>query len=173
MFKKILLFIAILATCMCVLAGCGNKYNAELTDSRYENLAGVLTEDFLTENLVYGVYYEAGYTVDDTYPLERTVIISSQEEFEKTLINPGQYSVDFETEMLVIYTFRAGYVRPITLKSIKYDGGTLKINLKMKGGIFGHGDAAQPFQRYLFIKLSRLDVTSVQVELTEGKDRLF
>ena len=134
-----------------LLTGCSNiKYNAQLFDSATD----WIKEDFINDNIV-------GYSENGTYPTERVFIVKNQEEYDE-IFNESidDFGIDFDTQMLVVYTFETIYHRNNNLVSLEVDEDVLTITYKMekKSGV---GDASQPYQRWFVVRLEKLDVDSV------------
>ena len=74
--------------------------------------------------------------------------------------NIDDFDIDFDTQMLVVYTFETIYHRNNNLVSLEADEDVLTITYKMekKSGV---GDASQPYQRWFVVRLDKLDVDSV------------
>lgn len=134
-----------------LLTGCSNiKYNAQLFDSATD----WIKEDFINDNLV-------GYSENSSYPTERVFVVKNQEEYEEIFLESiDDFDVDFDTQMLVVYTFETIYHRNINLVSLEVNEDVLSITYKMekKSGV---GDASQPYQRWFVVRLDKLDVDSV------------
>lgn len=160
--RKCLFFGIILIICFNFLMGCSNnKYNATLHDNANE----WIKEEFLTANLTYGAYYGGELVDDNSYPASRSFILRNQQECEGILIeNLSELKVDFEEEMIILYTFTTVYHRNIKIKQIEMKDDALKISLQFdkRSGI---GDASIPYQRFLILQLDRLDITSVEIEI--------
>lgn len=159
--KKYLFLGIILIMSFSFLMGCSkNKYNATL----YDDVNEWIDEDFSTTNLTYGAYYDDVLLEDDSYPVARDFILCSQQECEGVIKNLSELNVNFEEEMLILYTFTTVYHRDIKLKNIEVTDDVLKISLQFdkKSGV---GDAAMPYQRFLILKLERLEIASVEIEL--------
>lgn len=133
------------------LTGCSNiKYNAQLFDSATD----WIKEDFINDNLV-------GYSANSTYPTERVFVVKNQEEYNEIFIKSNDdFDIDFDTQMLVVYTFETIYHRNNSLVSLEVNEDVLNITYKMekKSGV---GDASQPYQRWFVVRLDKLDVDSV------------
>ena len=134
-----------------LLTGCSNiKYNAQFFDSATD----WIKEDFINDNLV-------GYSENGTYPTERVFVVKNQEEYDEIFIESiDDFDIDFDTQMLVIYTFETIYHRNNDLVSLEVNEDVLNITYKMekKSGV---GDASQPYQRWFVVRLDKLDVDSV------------
>ena len=172
--KKI---VPILLVCALLLAfsSCG-KYHAEATDVAvvfYEAADGtvvaehdpiVLTESFRSETAVRG--WNSHLDEGDALPKNRTILIDDQEEFDAAFEN-CPFDVDLEKEMIVVYTFSFIYSRPTLIKKVSFSDGALSIKLENKRAKWGVKDACTPYQRYVIVKLDKLDVTEVKVTYTE------
>ncbi|WP_285819603.1 hypothetical protein [Bacteroides acidifaciens] len=160
--KKILLSGVIIIMSLISLVGCGrNKYNASL----FDDAGGWIKEEFANDNLICGVYYEdMDFIADDSYPKARTFIVDNQEKYDQILLaDITELDVNFEKQMLVVYTFTTIYHRKNSIKNLSVHNQTLNINYKMESK-FGVGDASQPYQRWFVVKLDTLEITSVDFE---------
>ena len=133
------------------LTGCSIvKCNAELFDSATE----WINEEFINDNLV-------GYSENSSYPTERIFIVNSQDQYNQIFIeNIDELDIDFNTQMLVIYTFVTVYHRNNSLVRLEVNEDVLKITYTMEKKL-GIGDASQPYQRWFVVRLDKLDVDSV------------
>lgn len=173
--KKLLIPLLLLISCMFALAGCGNKHNATLTYTRYDDLKGYINESFLEENKILGAFYETPseeygkeYIMlkDESFPRTRTFIVKSQSEFDDIFIEkPQELNIDFESQMLIIHTDTTIYSRPIKLQTVKVDENILTVKMKMNDGKHGVGDASMPCQLYLFVVMDKVDITTANCEL--------
>ena len=156
-FKTISFCVMFLIVCM---TGCGTiKYNAKL----YDNATKWINEDFIKNNFTSGAFYDDMQT-DESYPSSRTIIIKSNEEKLSCFNSEFDVEVNFEKEMLIVYTWTTVYHRDCRLKSLKVTDDVLCINYSFAPVAIGVGDASRPFQRWVIIKLDLLPITSVQVE---------
>lgn len=173
--KKILSFFLLFAA-LFLLASC-NKLHATACDVAvdiYKTSDGtvvtkhdpiVLTESFRSETAV-----RIGNTLPedgdlDALPETRTILIDDQDEFDAAFEN-CPFEVDLSTEMIVVYTFSFIYSRPTVIKKVSFSDGTLSLKLENKRAKWGVKDACMPYQRYVIVKLDKLDVTEVKVTYT-------
>ena len=147
--KKI---ISILITCiLCFfMIGCENvNYNATF----YDNAKEWINEDFINDNLV---FLESG-----SYPTERIFIVKNQDEYNEIFVEGiDEFSVDFNSQMIVVYTFATIYHRDNSLVSLEVNENSLKITYKMEKK-FGVGDASRPYQRWFVVRLDKFNIDSV------------
>lgn len=135
--------------------GDNNLYNAVLNDNAVE----MIDETFSRNNLTAGAYYEDIPNPGDSLPESRCFIVKSEAEY-KEIFKDCSLDVNFESEMIIVYTFTIEYILPARIKSIILVDETLKINYEIKL-IQGAGSACQPFQRWFVIKMDKLEVSSV------------
>ncbi len=157
---KRLCYTVSVAICLCVFAGCNynevkNLYNVVL----YDNAVAWIDETFLRNNLTAGAYYEDIPNPGTPLPNSRCFIVKSEAEYGE-ILKEDSLIVDFETEMIIVYTFTIEYILPAKIKSINLVDGNLKIDYEIEL-IQGVGSACQPFQRWFVIKIDKLDVSSV------------
>lgn len=159
---------ALSAVIICCLAfslfGCSNlSYNAKLY-----NAENRINNDFAINNLIRNVYYsqsdsdEKFFSDDETYPESRTFIIENLEEYNKIFNNNIEdLNVDFNKQMLIVYTFRATDHRNLKLISVNLQDKLLKITFET---IFesGTGDTSTPYQRWIVIKLDKVEMESIE-----------
>lgn len=162
MIKKAVIFIMALA-CLFCLAGCGNKYNAEIVSDSYNNSGEWLNEDFVKNNYTAWSNHE-GVLIDGSFPKSRTFVIKSEEEKCKILNGSFDVEVNFEREMLIVYTWTIDNIRPCYIKSVKLKDDVLYINFYVEPLPPGHGGACMPYQRWFVIKLDLLSITSVEIK---------
>lgn len=161
---------ALSAVIVCCLAfslfGCSNlSYNAKLY-----NADTWINNDFADNSLIRNVYYsqsdsdEKFFSDDETCPESRTFIIENLEE-HNTIFNNDidieDLNVDFNKQMLIVYTFRATDHRNLKLISVNFQDKILKITFET---IFksGTGDTSTPYQRWIVIKLDKVGMEAVE-----------
>ena len=119
-------------------------------------------EEWLKENHVYGAYDENGEeNYDENTPKSRTYIIKTQTELDEVFLEFPE--IDFENEMLIVYCYRAIYIRKQVLEKVALDGNALNVEFNVVKGKIGHADASAPQRRMLVVKLDKLDITKVNV----------
>lgn len=148
-------------------------YDAKLYSERKEMDGWVRTE-FLNENKVYGAHYVnpewteesndiSEYYQDRESPETRTFLIKDEAMF-KDIFYEDALDVNFEEEMVVLHIFTAGNPRGYDLKDVKVQGGKVMIEMKLQEARRGVADHIQPYQRYVVIKMKKLDVSEVEVK---------
>ncbi len=164
-----MLSVALTVCLLLTLASCGVGHNAAVYNDRADEW---INDSFAAANLTSGIYIEGADTVTDseTYPRSRTFIVDTQERCDEIFKPNTQLSVNLETEMLVVCTYTSTYVRPVELTRLRVEGDTLSVTLREKQKSFFSafaalpvGAACQPYQRYVILKLDRLDVTNVEL----------
>lgn len=99
---------------------------------------------------------------DETYPESRTFIVENSEVYNRIFNNDIEnFDVDFNKQMLIVYTFRAINHRNLKLISVNLQDAILRITFESisKSGI---GDTCMPYQRWIVIKLDKIEVKSVE-----------
>ena len=149
-----------------LLVGCSSsKYNAEL----YDTATDWINEEFASGNIV----RRLGDSEDkDPHPKTLTFIVENQEVYDKIFNdNADQLDIDFDTQMLVVYTFSTVYHRDNKITSMDIDNGVLTIIYKMDSNRsvigFNRADASLPYQRWFVVKLDKQEINSVV--FTESK----
>ncbi len=159
---KRLFCVVSLVLCLGVLAGCNNRNNVKYNAVLYDNAVDWIDETFASNNLVRGAYYEdiqGEPEPEIPLPYSRYFIVKSETEFNE-IFKEDSLDVDFETQMVIVYTLRIEYRNPAELRSVSLDGETLKITYGIE--LIPHtGSACQPFQRWFVIKMNKLDISSV------------
>ena len=156
MFKKLFIIAAFIVVGLFAFVGCGggNKYNATVTAMHYDDVGEVLSGEFLSEN-----------RLEELSSEKRIFLIDSEQKFgDVFIVTPQEFGIDFESQMLVIYTCTAENVRKVSVKSVSYASGSLNIKLQTKKPTQPVGDTCQPYQRYMFVTMDKLEVTTVAVE---------
>lgn len=148
--KFLSLWLAVITTFR-LLTGCSNiKYNAQLFDFAVD----WIKEDFINGNLVDNLE-------NSEYPTKRVFIVKNQEEYNKTFNkNVSNFDFNFDTQMLIVYTFVDIYHRNNSLVSLDVVEDVLTITYKIqkKSGV---GDASKSYQRWFVVKLDMLSVDYV------------
>jgi hypothetical protein len=131
------------------------KYN----DVFYDSAVEWTNEDFKNVNAVRVV----GFIDDDPetrLPATRTFIVTDREQFEEIFVkNIEELEVDFDSEMLIVYTFGTEYVLPAYILDMNLSDNELAIDYTIPQYLEA-GSAATPFQRWFVIKLDKLEITT-------------
>lgn len=99
---------------------------------------------------------------EQNYPESRTFIITDRKNFEKIIIDDfSEFEVDFDKEMLIVYTFAIEYVLPAKIANVELNDKTLTVNYNIEL-TRGELSARAPYQRWFIVKLDKLDITSVK-----------
>lgn len=107
-------------------------------------------------------------SADTETPISHTFLITDEETLNTLFSSlPDGITVDFEHEMLVVHTYSAIYVRELRIREIVEINDTLTVTLRQKHPAPFVGDACQPYQRVVLVKLDKADVTSVTVEIED------
>ena len=170
--KKYLTTILAVIICLTSLSGCtnSNPSNASCKLLNDELSSDMLKDSFLQENRTYGAYYGGDVASEDNgIPKSRVFIIKTQDEYDAIFESTATVDIDFGSEMLILYTFTTEYHRDISLDDWKVEDKTIGITYEMKdpSKFAGVGDAAMPFQRFLLIKMNKIDIDSAVI--TEKK----
>lgn len=165
--KKIFLLGIVLMIASVTIVGCSkNQYNATIING----VEDWLQDDFLRENRVKAFYlndnYVEGQTIpsdkyirDTTSPSSRTVIISTQNEFDEKFIN-HPFDVDFDNEIIILYFFGDEYPnRDYKIEDINLDEQTLNIYIELEND--SKKDAVMSYQRCILVKLKKTDFKTV------------
>lgn len=142
-------------TIMGMFVGCSHwKYHADL----YDNAGEWINEEFRNQNPV-------GLAGDKLFPIDRTFTVNNQEEYSRIFAQDvDELAVDFETQMLVVYTFIDTYRRDNRILGMDVMDDTLKITYKMEEYLIPVFDACIPYQRWFVIIMNKLDINSVVFE---------
>ncbi len=129
------------------------------------NVSEYVKESFSIENRTYGAYYGGDRLTDLSYPKERVFIISTQKDFDAIIDDEFvQLTPDFDSELYVLYTFTTLYHNEFIIDSATVSDQALYVQYHLKSEIVSGEEltnAARPFQRYVLIKMKRIDVNSV------------
>ncbi|MBP5428403.1 MAG: hypothetical protein J6Z04_03855 [Clostridia bacterium] len=177
--KKILSFFLLFAA-LFLLASCNKLhatacdvavfYNEDRSKNTYVGKSlsdqSVFRESFLSETTVSGEWNEYAEINDpDALPSSRTILIDNQEDFDAAFAD-CPVEVDFDDEMIVVYTTTSVNRRETKVKGTKIDDGVLSVELYNRRPKNRGGDTCLPYQRYVIVKLDRRDVTEVKVDYT-------
>ena len=178
MAKKFITFIALgvlVIMAFGLFTGCGGNDNKPLPNNAriiysIYSASEPLRDDFCIENMIAGGYY--GFDdehkvifADDSCPLTRTFIVREQNEYEQMHAQP--MGIDFEKEMLVVYTFgNSDSSGKIIIKDVSLNDETLCIywtreKVKRNSHYKGPG-TAEPRQIWLGVVMDKLDITSAE-----------
>ena len=129
------------------------KYHAKL----YDYAVDWINEDFASANQV-------GLDGDGPLAVEIAFIIETQDKYDEVFVDGLEIEkVDFDTQMIVLYTFMDVYHRQNFLTKISVMDEVLQITFRMekKQGV---GDASMPYQHWMVVVMDKLDVDSVVFE---------
>lgn len=163
MVKKSLYCLMVILVSLLIFFGCNqNMFNAVL----YDDAINWIRDDFINNNRTGGSYYgdNLEFVTDDSLPDQHSFVVSSDEEADKIFNDNFDLTVDYNSEMIIVYTFTTIYHRQCELTDIEQSKNVLNISYKMKKVGSNSGDASMPYQRWFIIKMNLLDVLSVQIE---------
>ena len=172
--KRIFPILILLSLLIGILSGClFDKYHAKLYIFGYGGTAREnvwLDSDFSQNNKVYGAYYrddeDAYESEKDTIsPRSRTFIIKDQEAYNEIFLE-GAIDIDFETEMIVLYTQSVSDTDPFEIGDISIDeNGVLNIQLIE---LCAHiPNTHLPGQEYYAIKMQKQDISEANFIFAE------
>ena len=168
--KKALSLILLLAVLL-ILVSC-NKLHADAVVADVYYRDGVpydpngeifFTEPFLSETRVRE--WNSAETPDGL-PETRTVVIRDRATCDETFTD-CPFDVDFDSEMIVIYVTGSIYNRSVKVKSTALSDGVLTVKMNVKKPRWGANDASSPHERYVVIKLDKVDFDRVDVGYKE------
>lgn len=167
---KFLALFLLLAIILELFTGCFyNRYNAKII---HNDARDMISNSFYCENYVYGACYlinDEYVTMDDiSYPRYRTFVVTSKEDFDDIFTGNINHDIDFSSEMIIIYTFTSEYRRDIEIKSTRMVDNKLSIELNMKKPFtwfYLSGDACQSYQRYIIIKMDKIEFNEIVIVL--------
>ena len=171
-FSKRMIGISLILVLLFSTASCSSvRYEAEINS--YAN--DCFSEDFLMENITRGSYYrnpdyienssdymEKYLVAGDDVPIDRTFIITSEDEFNTVCPHYGK-SVDFTKEMVIVYIFSDEYgCRDYRIKTITESNQKLHITLQLERRLPGLADCMEPSQRCILIQMKKIDIAEAQ-----------
>lgn len=175
--KKLLISLLLAILCIISLTGCNSvpedngikKYNAVM----YSHAEGWLKQEYMEKNRLRrgNIMYFSGeddldptevkyVEVDDNYPDERTIIISSQEEFNKAF-RKCNYTVDFEKEIVILYIFSDCNTRDYYLKKVTLEDKTLNIEYIIEEAPPLSIGSVEPYHRCFMVKINKIEFDTV------------
>ena len=146
------------------LYGCSrDEYNTLIIN---DNASNIINKNFYDQNYTYGAYYENGIALEDpSFPPSRVFVITTQDQLDQIMAQNSDLEVDFASEMLIVYTYTSDYVRKLTIGDISVENQKLSIILSMAKASHGVGDSTQPFQRYVVLKMKKLEIVTAEVTI--------
>ena len=151
------LFLALI--CLFMIIACNNnKYNATLYDDAQKWIAA----EFIKENLTGGAFYE-DEQVDNSLPTSKAFLIKDEDEMKTVFNNSFDLEVNFENQMIIVYTFTSIYHRKCDILKMNMENDTLRIIYKVESKS-GVGDASRPYQRWFVITMDILPLNSIEFE---------
>ena len=170
----------------------GNLLHADAYDYAYyhdETIDGefkTFTPSFLSDTVVTGAWLSGTEGVDRSrIPATRTILVDSPAEYASAFVKVpagheydleyvfSAFDVDFEREFIVIYTEQSLDGDLSVVKKSSLEDGVLKIELdkekpKKIRGVKNEEDGEQkPFQRYVIIRLDRVDCKRIEITKSE------
>ena len=129
----------------------------------YDTATDWINEDFASSHVVRKVG-----SANDEYPKTRTFIVDSQQEYEQIFNAQAEVlNVNFDTQMLVVYTFSTVYHRNKEITDLHTANGVLTVTYEMEKDKPDVTDASMPYQRWFVVKLDKLEVDTAVFEETE------
>ena len=135
-----------------------------------------LDNAFLEENKISTAYYhnpdftdihgsEPKYIKYPDEPKTRTFIITEKEEYDR-IFTKSPVEVDFEKEMVILYTFCSVYYGGIKyeLKTMKVTDDTLTVKFECQYMPPDTDAACQPYQRFFMLTMKKAEITKVKFE---------
>ena len=133
-----------------------------------DNAVDSINKDFYDKNYVNGAYYSDNVVLNDPeYPTTRTLIIHSMDEYKEIFTSTIDSAVDFQSQMIVVYSFADINKRTIEIKKISTSEDSINIVLAHKKVSSGIGDTCIPYQRYVVIKMNKNDFNDIKVSLED------
>ncbi len=159
----LLTIIMVFAVAVC-FGGCSIKYNAVLYDRAEE----WITEDCAYKYATRYAKTPQGGSFDDSYPKEINLFVTSKEQLVEMFAGfPDE--IDFEKQTVAVYFYTCNYMgRSAKLKSVKSDGYSLLVKVKLiKPNLFGK-DASQPMQRCFVVVMDKITSDNVQFSVSDN-----
>ena len=148
-------------------AACGNANGNEPLpyNARFSSVS--LKDDFRIKNVIKGMIVGLDdksqlVFADESYPATRTFIVRRQDEYEQICIQ--SITIDFEKEMLLIYTFAYPDNSKFTIRDVSINGETLYVYLsfEISKAKSGYGNMTAPKQKWIGILMDKLDIESAE-----------
>ena len=167
--RKIIAAGLVLLILLQLLTGCAAiRYGATL----YSDTEEWLDDAFLEENKISTAYYRNPNFTDIhgsepkwiKYPDEpktRTFIITEKEEYDR-IFTKSPVEVDFEKEMVILYTCTDVSPREYNLKKMDVNDGVLIAKIKLEHR--NANDSVMPYQRFFMLTMKKAEITKVKFE---------
>lgn len=157
-------FIALILLCVIsitTLCGCNsNPYNAVLYDSAVD----WIKEDFVLANPIKTVGF-IDENPEGQNPKSRVFIVKDQQRYDEIFISGiEELQIDFNSQMLIVYTFGDETVnhRMLTKTEIKNGCLTITFDLVEPSGKGNYGGSCQPYQRWFVVKIDKMNIEKVK-----------
>lgn len=158
--KRVVCILSAIIMAVCI-AACENKYNAEI----YDDARKWIREEFAENNQVWA-YYEEDERLPEEYPSARSFLVKDEQEFGKIFVEkPQGLEVNFQNEMLLVYTFNSVYIRKMKIDTVRIDEDTLTVYLEYDKVKHGVGDAVQIYQRWVVVKMDKVGVERLEMDI--------
>lgn len=139
----------------------GAGYNASVCEMENDSF----NDDFLNNNKVRGALYDGILSTDnESLPSQRTFIIDNETDYN-SIFKPSAPSVNFDSETIIVYTYTAINLRKVKMSKVTISDKSIKIELKEEKVRVGVGDSRVPYQRFLVINLSKVDISNAEISL--------
>jgi len=93
--------------------------------------------------------------------IAKAFIVSDRQAYDEIFNDSVGVDVDFDNEMIIVCTFGIEYVHPFNIYNIELSNGILEIKYSIQL-IRGTGSAVPPYQRWVAVKLDKLDIDSIK-----------
>ena len=92
---------------------------------------------------------------------ERSFIITEEEEYSRILAD-SPISIDFDREMVVLYTCADTSQREYRMKELAFSDKTLTVSVKLK--YRNVNDSVMPYQRWFMLVTKKTEISEVKFE---------
>lgn len=151
--KRLTILILTFTLLCALLASCGTSISAEAFDID----RALFRDEFLTAAAL------KDYSVAESsdLPSEFSAIIRDKAAYDATFTSDAQIEVDFEKQILVVYTYMAVNRREIKVDDVTMNNDVLSIRLKVVDPFrilffrFFGADTCAPYQRFVVLRLDK------------------
>ena len=139
-----------------IISGCSlSNYHATL----YDSADGWIQEKFINAN---PLSFDGG----KTYPIKRVFVVNDKAQYDRIFVqNIEELAVDFDTQMLIVYTFVDTTRKNRQLVDMNLKDGVLEITYKKEKPIKEYfapvGDTCMPYLRWFVVKMDKLNSQAV------------
>lgn len=138
---------------LCILTSCSNLSVWRYGVTLYDQAGGWIQSNFAEEN----------YVFMESEPRTRIFVVDTQDKYDEMFTeNTDGLKTDFSQQVLIVYTCVMTSKNYCRIREMKITDGNLKIVYEVYSS--GRPDACSPYQRWMVIRMNKVDINSIVIE---------